>query len=39
MSTFWRIALAWMLALALPLQGHASKRLLASAFAPVLAGV
>ncbi|MEO3713678.1 hypothetical protein [Roseateles flavus] len=39
MSTFWRIALAWMLALALPLQGHAAQRLLASAFSPVLAGV
>lgn len=37
MSTFWRIALAWMLALALPLQGHAAQRLLASAAAPVLA--
>ncbi len=31
MSTFWRIALAWMLALALPLQGHAAQRTLACA--------
>ncbi len=35
MNTFWRIALAWMLALALPLQGHAAQRLLACAAAPV----
>ena len=38
MSTFWRIALAWMLALALPLQGHAAQRLLVGATAPVIAG-
>lgn len=34
MSTFWRIALAWMLALALPLQGHATQRLLAGGALP-----
>jgi len=39
MSTFWRIALAWMLALALPLQGHAAQGLLAGAAAPAAAAV
>ncbi|MBB2484178.1 hypothetical protein H5407_02950 [Mitsuaria sp. WAJ17] len=37
MSTIWRIALAWMLALSLPLQGHAAQRLLASAASPAAA--
>ncbi|MGM9514053.1 hypothetical protein ACS5PK_07350 [Roseateles sp. DB2] len=36
MSTVWRIALAWMLALALPLQGHAAQRLAACMGAPAL---
>lgn len=35
MSTFWRIALAWMLALALPLQGHAAQRLLVGSALPL----
>ena len=39
MSTFWRIALAWMLALALPLQGHAAQRLLVGAAVPVHASI
>lgn len=28
MSTFWRIALAWLLALALPMQGYAAQTML-----------